>query len=428
MGTTNNAQTTPIENLINEYVKFKQKEIKNKNGNKTNTAQTYGDNVPIVFKKGEFLSQSEKNFLDLLPKLLKEKRNTEIGNLIQLINYSVILFDWGNNLKSYKTYILHFLNYIKKILRSKKLEDIIRKIGNVEQLSDAENKQLEEDLTQRIVFSHEGLFTKFKSRLRSQERTSGDKIWLPLDYIAKIYRHNNNHQKNDFTTWLEEMTKGIYIHYMNEKDEIESIQFNKNISLEFKKKEDEKGYYYVFVIWGKKSHPVYTPTGVGNKKERMSVKSISEIDIDHVKPIDLTLRELGEKGKLNTLKIVSNSYRDLIYNDKDINTQIDELIKDENFNIDNLTKELNRIKRDSVLRLMDSKYNENKSNGLTYEKILQQKDGTYIGILGHIDEDDKGIPLTIYQRLKDKDCKIRATTIEIEGQGVTNYKDIINFI
>lgn len=431
METTNNAQSNPIEILIKEYVAFKQKEIQKKNGNKTNTAQTYGKYVRIVFKKGEFLSKSEDNFLDLLPKLLKEKRNTDIRKLINLTKRSVFLFDWGSNLKSYKTYILHFLNYVEKNIN--KLNDIFSKREDVEQLSEVEYERLNEDLTKSIVFSYECLFTKFKSRLRSQERTSGDKIWLPLDYIAKIYRKNNKSKTNAFTTWLEEMTKGIYIHYMNEKDdEIKSIQFNKNISLEFQNN-NEDGYYDVYVIWDKERHPVYTPTGVGNKKEPMSVKSISEIDIDHVKPIDLTLRELGNKeGKegIKTLKMVSDSFKEVVKSGKDVNDAIEELLENGQGFIDNLTGDLIKIKEDSVLRLMSSEYNENKSNRLTYEEILLRQDGTYIGILGYIDKDDEGERLTIYQELKENGI-IRATKKDEKTNDepfTRNYKEIINYI
>ena len=435
MATNNNDQSKAIKTILDLFAESK------KNLNET-SAKNYKNSVPLAFETCDFSSDSERNFLILLPKLLKVNNKNDIKKLIDLIRRSVILFDWGSNRKSYKTYISQFLTFIEnKTNTDKKIEYLKNKIFRDEEdknydLTKEEKDKLKEDFEKNVVFTYDCLFTKFKSRLRSQERTSGDKIWLPLDYIAKIYRYGNKSKTNDFTTWLGNMTKDIYIHYMIEKDnEIRSIQFNKKISLEFQKK-NEDGYYDVYVICGKKSHPVYTPTGVGNKKVPMTVKSISEIDIDHVKPIDLTLRELGnKKGKdgIDTLKMVSDSYKDLIYNEKDINKQIDELINDDKFSIDNLTKDLKNIKKDTVLRLMDSKFNENKSNGLTYEEILLRQDGTYIGILGQIDKDDEGDRLTIYQELKENGI-IRATKNAEKKDGkpvpniVPNIKKIINYI
>lgn len=428
MGTTNNAQSNPIDLLLDLFVKSK-KNLKEE------SAENYKSSVPFAFKSCKFSSDSETYFLTLLPKLLKDDRKKDIQKLIDLIRCSVALFDWGNNKKSYKTYIRHFLNFIEKIIYSKKFNNIVNEIGCKETLSNDENDKLKKDLSRSIAFSHKILFTKFKSRLRTQERTSGDKIWLPIGYIAKIYKtyNKNNIPKNDgFSDWLNSLVNGIYIHYKDTDDnnQIKYIKFgkNQNIGLKFNYNEQEKK-YDVYISKNSKEYPVYTPTGVGNKKEPMIVKSISEIDIDHIKPIDLTLRELGDKGKIGTLEMVSDSYKDLIYNDKNINTQIDELINDDKFSIVNLTEDLKKIKKDTVLRLMDSKFNENKSNGLTYEEILLRQDGTYIGILGHIDEDDEGDCLTIYQELIENGI-IRATKYakNTKGKPFTNYKKIINYI
>lgn len=407
METTNNVQSKSIDLLLDLFVNSK---TSLNEESKTN----YKRSVPYAFETCDFSSDSERNFLILLPKLLKENRTDDIQQLIYLTRRSVILFDWGSNKKSYKTYINQFLSFIEDNTKTDKIEDLKNSVFTDEEdknynLTPEEEKQLYDDFKKKVVvFTHKCLLDKFKSRLRSQERTSGDKIWLPLDYIAKIYRCNDKRNSitrisTEFNDWLGNLTNDIYIHYYkNKKGEIKSIQFgkNQNISLEFSENKQKKGYYDVYVIWGKKPYPVCTPTGVGNKKEPMSVKSISEIDIDHVKPIDLTLRELGNKeGEegIETLKMVSDSYKEVVKSGKDVNDAIEELLnKDQGF-IDNLTGDLIKIKEDSVLRLMSSEYNENKSNRLTYEEILLRQDGTYIGILGQIDKDDEGDRLTIYQ-------------------------------
>jgi hypothetical protein len=144
--------------------------------------------------------------------------------------------------------------------------------------------------------------------------------------------------------------------------------------------------YDVYVRWIDNNDKVIerrvlTPTGRGNEKKEMVVSGIQDIAIDHVKPIDQTLRELESKGGLKTLKIVSDYYKELCENDqlKEGNTISNLLKKDKNFVI-KLTNDLNNIHDDSILRLMDSKLNTQKSNGSTFKKIV--KDGTnYYGII-----------------------------------------------
>ena len=56
--------------------------------------------------------------------------------------------------------------------------------------------------------------------------------------------------------------------------------------------------YIVYVRWYESpnkidEHLVYTPTGRGNEKVPMMVEKISNIAIDHVKPIDQTLKKMA---------------------------------------------------------------------------------------------------------------------------------------
>ena len=126
---------------------------------------------------------------------------------------------------------------------------------------------------------------------------------------------------------------------------------------------------------------VLTPTGRGNEKKEMIVSGIQAIAIDHVKPIDQTLRELEENGKLGTLKKVSDYYKELCENDllKEGNA-VNNLLNKFNLNIGDLNNDLKEIHDDGILRLMDSKLNTKKSNGSAFKKILT--DGTnYYGII-----------------------------------------------
>ena len=119
----------------------------------------------------------------------------------------------------------------------------------------------------------------------------------------------------------------------------------------------------------------------------MVVKDISEIDIDHVKPIDQSLRELDNKGLLTCLKDVSNFYKNYIPKNANavvLNNGANNFakIKGSNFSnfLDNLLNELYLLGNDSPLRLMSDVYNSQKSNAFPYEKIIYDN-RVYYGIL-----------------------------------------------
>lgn len=179
-----------------------------------------------------------------------------------------------------------------------------------------------------------------------------------------------------------------------------------------------------------KCYTAYTPTGEGNTKVPMIVKDISDIAIDHVKPIDLTLRELDDKGRIPNLKIVSESFRDMMGRpekaDKDIEDEsLDQLYN--NVDISKLTDELNLIRTDGVLRLMVSEYNGKKSNSTAYDKMIKIKGKEeYLGLLGEALLDDETIYL--YQRLNERNAKTRASREEPKGTKVKISQKIINLI
>ena len=169
----------------------------------------------------------------------------------------------------------------------------------------------------------------------------------------------------------------------------------------------------------------------------MTVKNISDIAIDHVKPIDQTLRDLQKEGKIPNLEKVSESFRKMkSLSDKKFEKELldelyNELKEDKdckgNDGICRLTDELNRIKNDGVLRLMVSDYNSKKSNSSTYDRIIKNEEG-YFGLLGEafLGEDSKKIYL--YQHLNEQNALTRASFEKKEGTEVKISKDIINYI
>lgn len=406
-----------------------------KDANQKSRSQ-YRSVINALGKDEVFKTDAEKNFLTLVIKLIANNREDECIKLIGLLRYSVCVYNWGS-LRSYETYCNKFTDFLEKLLSSeaaskKSIKKKIASACTTPTLSDTEESWLKTAFANRTVFLHEQLMTKFMGRLRRQDRISGNKVWLPLSYIAKLYKKAG--KTKEFTDWLRKLAEGIFVHYEDDNKEIKSVQFEKKqVFLVFEKNEkNSDGTYNVKVALSasNKCYTAYTPTGDGNTKVPMIVKDISDIAIDHVKPIDLTLKELGDKGRIPNLKMVSESFRDMMGKpekaDKDIEDEsLDQLYN--NVDISKLTDELNLIRTDGVLRLMVSEYNGKKSNSTAYDKIIKIKGKEeYLGLLGEALLDDDTIYL--YQRLNERDAKTRASREEPKGTKVKISQKIINLI
>lgn len=406
-----------------------------KDANQKSRSQ-YRSVINALGKDEVFKTDAEKNFLTLVIKLIANNREDECIKLIGLLRYSVCVYNWGS-LRSYETYCNKFTDFLEKLLSSeaaskKSIKKKIASACTTPTLSDTEESWLKTAFAKRTLFLHEQLMTKFMGRLRRQDRISGNKVWLPLSYIAKLYKKAG--KTKEFTNWLRKLAEGIFVHYEDDNKEIKSVQFEKKqVFLVFEKNEENSdGTYNVKVALSasNKCYTAYTPTGDGNTKVPMIVKDISDIAIDHVKPIDLTLKELGDKGRIPNLKMVSESFRDMMGRpekaDKDIEDEsLDQLYN--NVDISKLTDELNLIRTDGVLRLMVSEYNGKKSNSTAYDKIIKIKGKEeYLGLLGKALLDDETIYL--YQRLYERNAKTRASREEPKGTKVKISKKIINLI
>lgn len=411
-----------------------------KDANQKSRSQ-YRSVINALGKDEVFETDAEKNFLTLVIKLIANNREDECIKLIGLLRYSVCVYNWGSQ-RSYETYCNKFTDFLEKLLNSgaaskKSIKKKIASACTTPTLSDTEESWLKTAFANRTVFLHEQLMTKFMGRLRRQDRISGNKVWLPLSYIAKLYKKAG--KTKEFTDWLRKLAEGIFVHYEDDNKEIKSVQFKaQQVFLVFEKKKktdgtyDSDGTYNVKVALSasNKCYTAYTPTGEGNTKVPMIVKDISDIAIDHVKPIDLTLRELDDKGRIPNLKMVSESFKDMMGRpekaDKDIEDEsLDQLYN--NVDICELTDELNLIRTDGVLRLMTSEYNGKKSNSTAYDKIIKIKGKEeYLGLLGEALLDDETIYL--YQRLNERNAKTRASREEPKGTKVKISKKIINLI
>lgn len=346
--------------------------------------------------------QDAYSFLQNLPQLIKNNKQNEIKDWVKDIRNNAV-DNFPKSKKSYKTYLRQFLNFV----------DI-----NILNISNAQNGVIE--------LKQNSLINTFKGRLRSQDRVSGDKIWLPLSLISNIFSKNND---NGFSGWLDLLTKNIYIHYKDKDENIKSTLLKYIDFLRLKKRRDELFDVFVKIKDKKGTYRVQTPTGEGNKKEPMIVSGIKDIAIDHIKPIDKILREL--KRDLRNLETVSEFYKNRKQNgDNPENKKAadDFWTQNTNYNLNNLYKELELIHKEGRLRLMASKYNTQKSNGETF--IEYRKVGNdYYGIMSNIVYYDgyKDLKMTLYQYLNENGV-LRVCFHDIPGKKISEKKVPIDFI
>ncbi len=395
--------------------------------NALNTEEIYGPN------KGRL-------FLELLVRMIPSNNDSikvnrqkwsEIEKIVDAMDKHLSEFrnkTSAEHKKSYKSYLNRFF----KFLRDNKNHNILSELQKGLKMNAAATAA-KNALIQGFdgeIYLYSALRTKFKSRLRCQDRTSGDKIWLPLRFIAKLYsidKKNKKKKNNPFSQWLDSLVNGISVHYDDTNTgKVSHLTFNENLSLVFTNK-DKEG-YDVFVWQINNGHKdefrVLTPTGKGNQKAPMKVKSISEIDIDHVKSIDATLRE--KEQYLTELKKVSDFYKDMVEEEEyDENAKAEELYK--KLNLPLLQKELITIGNDGLLRLMDSKYNSQKSNGETFKEIRKIADNKYIGIIEEgikMDNYPNGNSMTLYQELTDVLSQTGNLSIAYSNSASLNGQDV----
>ena len=400
------------------------------------------------------ITKTEIQFFTIVPKMIKaflglskeDERKEEkeiikrdILALLYLASRSVTLSKvyYNNNINTkasdYRTYFNRYVEFVKKILKESNniLEIIIPALPSISDLEDKEKSQINNDLRNYIIYDFDSLRTKFRARLRTQDRNSGEKIWLPLTFISKIYTGlkqcndtNKKDHKDDFTNWLEEIIKSIYIHYYDEDGSIKAFKFN-NYDVAFLEFERANNQVWLIKKNGNR-YLVATPTSTGNKKEKMSATDINKIDIDHVKPIERTLKELGNppSNQLKQLEIISNRFR-LLAEKNDSKAEQERTIKAliEELNFSDLKNELDSIRKDSPYRLMGSTKNSEKNNSLTFINYYRKrtKDAHYYGLIDEavMDlENEKGIEVVIYQDLSENGVT--------RVMRKTKFKDITN--
>lgn len=218
---------------------------------------------------------------------------------------------------------------------------------------------------------------KFKGRLRRQSRISGDKTWLPLYFLAKLYKERSDNRFND---WIEDIYKSIYI-ILNIDAQNEHIKLVDIEYIGICRSGD------VFALYMDQWYQVMTSSGYLNQKTEMKIfDDLKKIAIDHVTPIDKTLKTL----KLPQLEKISNYIKAFKLNHPQFkgNTLESEAFNKassvfiESVNLKKLKNELDLISADSHYRLMASAINLQKSNVLEYTKYYTDGEKYY----GFIDD------------------------------------------
>lgn len=451
-GMAKESKITPWEEILNKYENYltvKEPDFKSATFYRGRVSKSF-------FKIGE--DETERNFFHLLPKLLwnknyREKPTEEIVK--RLINNLEVRT--GDN-KNDAPYARKFLSFVQEEIVAKPsfVEDLRnRKLEKILKFTAADNAILAKKKGE--IYYPEDLRDIFSSRLKSQDRTSGDKVWLPLDFISSICTVGNrgNKKPSIFKKWIDGLVQSVIVHYECD-NEICHKQFcDGNYTLIFEK--SDNGEFDVYISFCEKKFRVYTPTGNGNEKVPMTVKSISNITIDHVIPIDQTLKK--HENDFRTLENITKLYKFLtqkiseidkeLYSDdkKKINKKnvkrdiVKKYLDDHPRYLSFLKKDLDIIAADSPLRLMDARYNSEKNNGETFRKIVKANNGNgYYGIIrGREDgiKDDNNEVVTLYQELTNvvvqqrQNGQLRVTTQPIQGDditGKTGLESIIDLI
>ena len=219
-------------------------------------------------------------------------------------------------------------------------------------------------------FDQNEIARKIRSRLSTQDRTSGDKVWLLMRVVKRMLNSNN---RKWFVNWSNDIIDRTKV--LIDPNGM-SIALNTIDSLLLEPSEETFGEFEVYAIRGTNKIRVYTHKTHNdpNLIIPLTVEGIGNVSLDHVKPIDTTLRELYDDNKLAELEKISNIAKIVC---KNINSHSGYRIA-KNFGYNNpllygnhsvhvdlakLCQEMEEIKNDTEYELMDGRLNSSAGNG-----------------------------------------------------------------
>ena len=155
-----------------------------------------------------------------------------------------------------------------------------------------------------------------------------------------------------------------------------------------------------------------TPTATLGTRIPMSVKGIQDVVIDHVKPIDQSLRELDAKRQIPELVKLSNAYKtakNILSVTLGSSIKVSDIVNKaisllgSTVNTAKLQTELDLLLNDSWYRLMETNQNSAKSNNNLFSEFWTNTSTpsvhTIIGKIMEVKHPTNGTVMWVYQEL-----------------------------
>lgn len=213
------------------------------------------------------------------------------------------------------------------------------------------------------TFTQKDIVGKMKNRLGTQDRLSGDKVWFLIRVVKELLG----------SAWFDNWCKSIISKTKVLVDDQGGFKMLNQVD-ELILKPDSNDKYSVWIVVGGQEYRVNTHTKSGII-EALMVKNMGDVSLEHTRPIDTTLKNLGSQGRLPELSKISDIVKQVsaaINNKsaaelkKHIKVDVTEVKSDNpiasvSIDLKKLIKEMDLIKDDTDYELMDG--NENIRKG-----------------------------------------------------------------
>ena len=222
-----------------------------------------------------------------------------------------------------------------------------------------------QNMMEWIIIPHKEIVNTMKNRLTTQDRISGDKVWLLMRLVKKLL---GNEWFND---WCDVVISRTKVFVDDQGTYVWLSQVDKLIL-----KPESDGSFSVWAVVGDQEYRVYTHTST-KVLDLMKVKGKGGVSLEHTNPINNTLRNLGNLHRLPELSKISDIIKqvyDAIQDDKPTASNLmkhitadrnevksDSPIASASIDVEELLREMDLIRDDTDYELMDG--NENSSKG-----------------------------------------------------------------
>lgn len=204
----------------------------------------------------------------------------------------------------------------------------------------------------KISLKPDDLISTFTGRLSTQDRITGNKPFLPLALLGKLF------PKRDLRQWAQKEASAVLIHLKDKTVAVSDV-----LSLEI----DTENCHVTVILNDQTRHSVYNPP-ISGIKSIMGIRLIADTDVDHDPEIHTVLQELKES--LPILNSITKQILDAKHacgvssiNSKNCDGIYEKVLQNKSF-VDSiqskgqdLLKELELISRNHILQLASSGWN-----------------------------------------------------------------------